>query len=65
MTTLIALLISILGYGTPSDYATATEAEVINQIEQNCPDCDWDMPSATGSYGDDDSCPDCDWDMPS
>ena len=33
MTTLITLLISLLGYGTPADFSTLTDAELQTQIE--------------------------------
>ena len=32
MATLIALLISLLGYGTPSDFSNLTEAELNHEI---------------------------------
>lgn len=35
MTTLITLLISILGYGTPADFSHMSEAELNNEIEMN------------------------------
>jgi len=33
MTTLITLLISLLGYGSPADYTDYTEAQLITEIE--------------------------------
>ena len=33
MTSLITLLISLLGYGTPADYENYTEAELNHEIE--------------------------------
>lgn len=49
MTTLITILISLLGYGTPADYADYTEAQLqeeINIIQENQVDegilGDWD-----------------------
>lgn len=38
MTTLITILISLLGYGTPADYADYTEAQLqeeINMIQES------------------------------
>ena len=33
MTSLITILISLLGYGTPADYTNHTEQELVNEIE--------------------------------
>ena len=33
MTTLITILISILGYGSPADYSDYTETQLQNEIE--------------------------------
>lgn len=55
MTTLITILISLLGYGTPSDFDHLTEDELTTQIEnaENLQDDDdggvfgdWDSPGA-------------------
>ncbi len=48
MTSLITLLISLLGYGTPADFENYTEAELNEQIELAQEDDggildDWDM----------------------
>lgn len=64
MTTLIAILISLLGYGTPADFESYTEEQLEGEI-QNLEDGgtfgDWDVPSAAeedgGTFGD--------WDVPS
>lgn len=63
MATLIALLISLLGYGTPSDFDGFTEDQLETEI-QNLQDGgtfgDWDVPGVTpddgGTFGD--------WDVP-
>ena len=48
MTTLITLLISLLGYGTPTDFDQYTEAELNQQIEMvqaaDGNQADWDTP---------------------
>ncbi len=44
MTTLITILISILGYGNPTDFSNLTEAELNHQIELTS--------NADGGFGD-------------
>ena len=58
METLIAILISLLGYGEPADFEGYTEDQLITEIEeaeatQSTTDDggtfgDWDVPGATG-----------------
>lgn len=60
MLTLITLLISLLGYGTPSDYNGYTEAQLNQEIAEaeaaqstdstdDGSGSDWDSPSIIGS----------------
>lgn len=60
MTSLITILISLLGYGTPADFSHMTEAELQHEItvaeESNTQDGgwdDWDFP-VHGEEGDTD-----------
>lgn len=65
MISLITVLISLLGYGTPADYAGYTEAQLQQEITvaqaatNDGGGSDWDSPSADNDGGG------SDWDSPS
>ncbi|MFT6947670.1 MAG: hypothetical protein ACJARP_002097 [Vicingaceae bacterium] len=54
MTTLITLLISLLGYGTSADFSHMNETELNHEIEMAQADADggtegWDFPGVTSN----------------